>query len=215
VYPDENGVLQQLDLPGGITNVKGGLAAGFLRSRHGVGDQGDLSRISSQQQYLSSLVRQLKSNDTLGDLGKMYSLASIVSDPKYFKLSSELARVDTMVSLAQALRTVDLNNITFVQYPGTTNDPDYPGKVVPSQDAADTLFALIKADQPFALGADSQPVGTTTEPTAPETPAAPVDPVDPAVPATPAVPDATAPPVLDGVTGTTAAQETCAIPFGD
>ena len=123
-----------------------------------------------------------------------------------------------MVSLAQALRTIDLNNITFVQYPGTTDDPDFPGKVVPTQDAADTLFALIKADQPFTLGANSQPIGSTIEPTAPAEPEAPVDseaPVDPAVPADPATPDAGAPPVLDGVTGSTAQQETCAVPFED
>ena len=218
VYPDENGELQHLDMPAGITEVKGGLAAGFLRSRHGVGDGGDLSRISSQQQYLSSLVRKLKSNDTLSDFSKLYSLANVVADPKYFTLSSDLARVDTMVSLAQALRTIDLNNITFVQYPGTTNDPDFPGKVVPTQDAADTLFALIEADQPFTLGANSQPIGSTIEPTAPAEPEAPVEsaaPVDPSAPVDPATPDAAAPPVLDGVTGSTAQQETCAIPFED
>lgn len=218
VYPDENGVLQHLDMPAGVTEVKGGLAAGFLRSRHGVGDGGDLSRISSQQQYLSSLVRKMKSNDTLGDFGKLYSLASVVADPKYFTLSTSLTKVDTMVSMAQALRTIDLNNITFVQYPGTTDDPDYPGKVVPTQDSADALFALIAADQPFTLGADSQPVGSTTEPTAPaepEVPAEPAPPVDPEVPVDPATPDAGVPPVLDGVTGSTALQETCAIPFED
>jgi LCP family protein required for cell wall assembly len=218
VYPDENGVLQHLDLPAGITEVKGGLAAGFLRSRHGVGDGGDLSRISSQQQYLSSLVRKMKSNDTLGDFGKLYSLANVVADPKYFTLSTSLTDVDTMISMAQALRTIDLSNITFVQYPGTTDDPDYPGKVVPTQDAADALFALIAADQPFTLGADSQPVGSTIEPTAPTDAAPPVDPAvpaDPVVPEEPQVPDAGAPPVLDGVTGSTALQETCAIPSGE
>jgi hypothetical protein len=189
-----------------------------------VGDGGDLSRISSQQQYLSSLVRKMKSNDTLGDFGKLYSLANVVADPKYFTLSTSLTKVDTMVSMAQALRTIDLNNITFVQYPGTTNDPDYPGKVVPTVDAADQLFALIASDQPFTLGADSQPVGSTTEPTAPGDSAVPEAPTDPTVPEAPAdpsvpvetpAPDAGAPTVLDGVTGSTALQETCAIPFED
>jgi LCP family protein required for cell wall assembly len=215
VYPDENGVVQHLDLPAGVTEVKGGLAAGFLRSRHGVGDQSDLSRISSQQQYLSSLMRKLKSNDTLSDLGKLYSIANVVADETKFTLSTSLAKADTMISMAQALRTIDLNNITFVQYPGATGDSDYPGKVVPIRDSADALFSLIKADQPFTLGADSQPIGTTTEPMAPgapETPAEPETPLaDPTAPATPASPDAAAPPVLDGVTGTTAQQETCAV----
>ncbi|CAD5995642.1 LCP family protein [Agreia sp. COWG] len=218
VYPDENGVLQHLDLPAGVTEVQGGLAAGFLRSRHGVGDGGDLSRISSQQQYLSSLVRKLKSNDTLGDFGKLYSLANVVANPEYFTLSTSLSKVDTMISMAQAMRTIDLNNITFVQYPGTTGNPDFPGKVMPTRDAADALFELIKADQPFTLGEDSQPIGTTTEPTAPAAPEAPVDPAvpaDPATPTEPSTPQVAGPPVLDGVTGSTAQQETCAIPNTD
>jgi hypothetical protein len=89
---------------------------------------------------------------------------------------------------------------------------------VPIQDSADALFALIAEDQPFMLGADSQPVGSTTVPTAPTDPEAPVDPAvpaDPSVPIQPETPDAGAPPVLDGITGSTAQQETCAIPSED
>jgi LCP family protein required for cell wall assembly len=209
-YVDDNGQHRHLDLPAGITEISGGEALGFLRSRHGVGDGSDLGRISSQQQYLSSLVRKVKSNETLTDLTRLYSLANVVADN--VKLSSSLTSIDTMISMAQALRTIDLDKITFVQYPGTTNDPDFPGRVVPVRNAADQLFALIAADQPFQLGADSQPVGSTTEPTAPAEPTAPVDPEAPVDPATP---DAGVPPVLDGVTGSTALQETCAIPFED
>ncbi|WP_374945597.1 LCP family protein [Agreia sp.] len=212
-YVDRDGVKRHLDLPAGITEISGGEALGFLRSRHGVGDGSDLGRISSQQQYLSSLVRKIKSNETLTDLSKLYPLANVVADN--VKLSSSLTNVDTMISMAQALRTIDLDKITFVQYPGTTNDPDFPGKVVPVQSAADQLFALITADQPFQLGADSQGVGSTTEPSAPADPDVPADPegpVDPEVPVDPATPDAGAPPVLEGVTGSTAQQETCAIP---
>jgi hypothetical protein len=130
------------------------------------------------------------------------------------KLSSSLTSIDTMISMAQALRTIDLDRITFVQYPGTTNDPDFPGKVVPVKATADELFALIAADQPFSLGEGSQGVGSTTEPAAPVDPTPPADPAAPADPTAPA--ETTAPetplPVINNLPGTTAAQETCAIP---
>ena len=58
-----------IDLPtAGTWKLSGFNALAFLRSRHGVGDGSDLTRISSQQVYLSSLVRTLKSQDTLGDV---------------------------------------------------------------------------------------------------------------------------------------------------
>jgi LCP family protein required for cell wall assembly len=211
-YIGADGAAHHLDLPAGITEISGGEALGFLRSRHGVGDGSDLGRISSQQQYLSSLMRKIKSNDTLTDVGKLYSLANVVADN--VKLSSSLTSIDTMISMAQALRTIDLDRITFVQYPGTTNDPDFPGKVVPVKATADELFALIAADQPFSLGEGSQGVGSTTEPAAPVDPTPPADPAAPADPTAPA--ETTAPetplPVINNLPGTTAAQETCAIP---
>lgn len=212
-----------LTLPAGYSEISGASALGFLRSRHGVGDGSDLGRISSQQQYLSSLMRKIKSDETLTDLGKLYSLANVVANN--VRLSSTLTSVDTMISMAQALRTIDLDKIVFVQYPGSTGDSDYPGKVVPLYDQADELFALIAADQPFTLGEGSQGVGTVADPNVavpdePEVPVDPTVPVDPAAPVDPAVPDGTVPEapveagptVLDGVTGQTAQQATCAIP---
>ncbi|WP_162239052.1 LCP family protein [Agreia sp. Leaf335] len=201
-----------LALPAGYSEISGASALGFLRSRHGVGDGSDLGRISSQQQYLSSLMRKIKSDETLTDLSKLYSLANVVATN--VRLSSTLTSADTMISMAQALRTIDLDNIVFVQYPGSTGDSNYPGKVVPLSDQADELFALIASDQPFTLGADSQGIGTVADPSV-------TAPVDPAVPAEePSAPDSTeseAPAgvdsvVLDGVTGQTAQQATCAIP---
>ncbi len=42
-----------------------------MRTRHSVGFGGDLSRIGLQQQFLSALMRKLKSNDTLTSPSKM------------------------------------------------------------------------------------------------------------------------------------------------
>ena len=119
-----------LNLPEGRNVVSGENALAFLRSRHGVGDGSDLSRISSQQLYLASLMRTVQGNGTLTDVPKLLSLANAAA--KNIKLSTNLAHADTMVSMALALKDIDLSRLVFVQYPGTTGDPDFPGKVMPT-----------------------------------------------------------------------------------
>ena len=201
-----------LFLPAGTSNVSGSNALAFLRNRHGVGDRSDLSRINSQQQYMSSLMRTLKSSNTLGDLGKLYGLARAAATN--IKLSSNLASIDSMVAMAYAMKDVNLDQLVFVTYPGTTGHADYPGKVVPTKYLADELFAKIAADQPIALGEDAIGPGSTIDPAQPD-PAPASPPVD-AAPADPA-PDAAPPPaaeVIDGLVGQTASTQTCTAEIG-
>jgi LCP family protein required for cell wall assembly len=206
----------------GTYTIAGQDALNFLRSRHGVGDGSDLTRISSQQVYLSSLVRTLKSSETLGDPVKVYGLARAATTS--MSLSNSLASVDTMASIALALKDIPLENVTFVQYPGTTGVGGiYQGKVAPIKAKADALFAKIRADEPFALATVGDGRGSVADPDAPvaeapaaETPAVP-DPaatVDPNVPVDPAATAAPVDPaaVLD-VKGQTAADYTCSKPF--
>jgi LCP family protein required for cell wall assembly len=150
-----------LKLAAGNHTVSGNTALAFLRDRHGVGDGSDLSRISSLQQFLSSLVRKVKSNGTLEDPTKLYRLAKVAS--KTVTLSTSLAKTDTMVGIARTFQGIGLNRITFVQYPGTTTDPEFPDKVVPIQATADQLMHAVETDQPFTLGADSVGRGSTSE----------------------------------------------------
>ena len=53
----------------GTHTLPGSDALAFLRSRHGVGDGSDLARISSQQVFLSALVRKVTSDGTLVEPG--------------------------------------------------------------------------------------------------------------------------------------------------
>jgi LCP family protein required for cell wall assembly len=198
--------LANLNLPAGTSVVSGETALGFLRSRHGVGDGSDLSRISSQQIYLASLMRTVQGDGTLTDLSKLYGLANAASEN--ISLSSSLARTDTMVSMALAIKDLDLEKMVFVQYPGSTDDPDFPGKVVPTQDLADQLFAKIAADEPFSLPTE-EPTGEPTEeaevadPPAETAPGTEPTGTEPPVAAAPPAP-------IDGITGRTAGDESCA-----
>lgn len=226
-----------LDIPAGESVLQGTEALAFLRTRHGVGDGSDLGRIGSQQVYLSSLLRTIKSADTLGNPTKLYSLARAAASN--MQLSSSLTSIDTMVQIGLALRDLPLEDVTFVQYPGSTGGSGvYQGKVQPDTRVAEQLFDAIRADRPFTLPEDSTGLGSTLAPTegagtgdadaaAPTSQApaadATAEPTAPATGGTDAAADSgagtdsdaeTAPEVIDGLEGQTAAQQTCSRAFG-
>jgi LCP family protein required for cell wall assembly len=188
----------------GTYTLSGADALAFLRSRHGVGDGSDLGRISSQQVYLSSLVRTVKSNDTLSNPAKLYGIAQAATTN--MTLSDSLKNLNTMVSLALVLKKIPENRITFVQYPGTTGVGGvYSGKVAPLVPEAAALFQAIKDDQPFSLDSGTGR-GSVQNPNAPTATAS----ASPSASAS-ADPGSTsaAAPVLPGVLGQTAADYTC------
>jgi len=190
--------------PAGDHILEGWEALAFLRSRHAVGNGSDLTRISSQQVFLSSLVRTLKSEDTLNDPIKVYNLANAAISN--MSLTSNFAHPDVLVSVARALATLDLDRVTFVQYPGVTGGTGiYEKKVKPVTAVATALFAQIKADQPFALEKAGDGDGSIVDPNA--TPLAP----DPNETVDPSAPPEAALPVIAGVTGQTAADQTCSL----
>jgi LCP family protein required for cell wall assembly len=204
-----------INLPAaGTYTLQGFDALAFLRSRHGVGDGSDLTRISSQQVFLSSLVRTLKSSNTLNDYKKLYGLANAALTS--MTLSNNLSDIPTMVSIALALKKIPLQRVTFVQYPGTTGNTEgvYAGKVKPDTYTGDQLMALVAADQPFVLSAAGDGRGSQADPNAPVPTAAVPDPnatVDPSATPAPAPVDNSTLPVLSGVSGQTAADHTCSI----
>jgi LCP family protein required for cell wall assembly len=206
-----------LDLSAGTHSLQGVDALQFLRTRHGVGDGSDLARISSQQVFLSSMMRTIISGGTLGSPTTLYKLASAALGN--MTLSSSLSSPDTLVSLALALRDLTPADIVFVQYP-VVDDPDQPGRVIPAESDAAVLEAALQADQKFTLGDQSEGRGSTTddaavpapdrETPAPADPAAPADTTAPgsAVPTEPSPVTTTLP---STITGQTAAEATCSV----
>jgi LCP family protein required for cell wall assembly len=145
----------------GYHTLEGGQALAFLRTRKGVGDGSDLSRISSQQVYMAALVRTLQADGVLNDLGRLYGIAYVASETML--LSTSLASVDVMVAMARALRGIPNENIVFLQYPVLDADPEkYPGRVVPHPVLGPAVLERLQADEAFALSADSLGFGSTT-----------------------------------------------------
>ncbi len=185
------------DLDAGQQTLSGMDALQFLRTRYGVGDGSDISRISNQQVYLSSLVRTLKQADTFSNPVKVYSIAKAATSN--MTLSDTLTNVNTIASLALTLKDVQLDNIVFVQYPTAGGTVGGQNGVVPIQGAATTLFAALKAGQPVAITGGTGQYGSkpaTDAPAAPGTTPAPTD-------------TASAVPLPSSVHGQTASQQTC------
>jgi len=190
-----------LDLPSaGEHLLAGDMALAFLRTRHGVGDGSDWSRVSSQQVYLSSLLRKVKDDGTLSDPGRLFNLANIAINNMV--LSSGFADPYTLVSIALTLKNLPLERVSFVQFPTSgTNDR---GNAVANWAAADPLLAYVAADAPFQLSQVGDGRGSEADPNAPADPA-------PTATDAPAPIDNSELPVLNGVSGQTGAQYSCAV----
>ena len=182
--------------PGKYT-LQGKAALQFLRTRHGVGDGSDLSRISNQQVFLTSLVRKIKSNGVLTNPVQLYSLANAAA--RNMKLSQSLTDLNTMVSLAGALRSVELDKMVFLQVPSRGGLPaPYSGRVMPIYEQANVLFAKLVNDEPIILSAKNTGQGAVLASPSP-TPTS----------KTTATPTPSPTSDLDWATGTNAATTTC------
>jgi len=159
-----------LVLSAGQHTLQGAQALAFLRTRHGLTTGSDLQRISNQQVFLSSLMRTIKSSQTLDNPLKLIALAQAAA--ANMKLSTALAQTSTMVSMALALRGIPLDRIVFVQYP--SHPTTVRGQSVTLPDAADAavLTTALSADQAVIaqqLGGSAVASGPT-KPTSTPTP---------------------------------------------
>jgi LCP family protein required for cell wall assembly len=133
-----------LNLPAGHSVVKGEQALAFVRTRHSIGFGSDLSRIQMQQEFLSSLLRKLKSNDTLGNPSKLLDLAEVAT--KSLTVDKGIGSVNKLVTLAKDLRQVNPKTITFLTVPVLDNPQD-SATVILDKAKAGPLFKMVQADK--------------------------------------------------------------------
>jgi LCP family protein required for cell wall assembly len=189
-----------LNITAGQHTLQGAEALAFLRTRHGLSTGSDLQRISNQQVFLSSLMRTVKSSETLGNPVKVIALAQAASE--HMQLSTQLAQISTMVSMALAVRSIPLDRIAFVQYPSTPTYVRGQSVTIPNVAEAATLVAAIAADkavvtQTLGGAAVASPsTGNNASPSPSQTPA-------------PSATDAAPVPLPSGISGQVADQSTC------
>ncbi|GAB3601486.1 LCP family protein [Microbacterium tumbae] len=191
----------QLDLDAGLHTLAGEDALKFLRTRHGLVGESDLARIGNQQVYLNALVRKLRADETLGDVGTVLKLANV--GLSNLTASTSLANPLMIAQIALAVKDVPFEDIVFLRYPVAT-DPADANRVVPISGAADELFAAINSNRPLQIThEETRYDGVVVEDEGAETPSP-----QPTGTATPA-PTETAVELPSSVSGTTAAQKTC------
>ena len=204
VAKDINDTYTFLNLKKGKHVLQGLEALQFLRTRHGVGDGSDLSRISNQQVFLTSLLRKIKSEGVLNNPIQLYSLANAAA--RNMQLSTSLTDINTMIGIASALKSVDLEKMTFLQVPAHGGLPaPYSGRVMPNYDQANLIFQKLVNDEPIIIDKANTGSGAVAQGGATATPTA-TPKATPGATAT-ATPTPTALP--DWARGTNAATTTC------
>ncbi|WP_343241852.1 MULTISPECIES: LCP family protein [unclassified Streptomyces] len=155
-----------LDLGKGHHKVSGDDALAFVRTRHAVGFGGDLDRIKLQQQFLGSMIRQMKSGDTLTSPSKLWKLANAAT--KALTVDSAIGSISKLSDLAKDLSAVDTKNITFATVPVIDNPAD--GKVhktvILDPTKAQQVFSMVKSD--ISLTAVAKKPGTPDASKAPD-----------------------------------------------
>ncbi|MYQ51485.1 LytR family transcriptional regulator [Streptomyces sp. SID4941] len=143
---DINDSKSHLNLTKGEHNLQGEEALSFLRTRYSVGFGSDLSRIELQQQFLSSLMRKLKSNDTLTSPTKMWTLAE--AGTKALTVDDKIGDINELRKLGMELASVDSKNITFTTVPVLDN-PEDKASVVLDRNKAPQVFSMMREDVSF------------------------------------------------------------------
>ncbi|MGW8994926.1 LCP family protein [Streptomyces zhihengii] len=134
-----------LNLPAGDHTIEGEEALAFVRTRHSFGNQGDLDRIKIQQQFLSSLMRTLKSNDTLTSPTKLVKLAE--AGTKALTVDSKIDDIGKLRDLGLELGKFDMKNLTFATVPVLDNPAEkVKATVILNPSKADSLFSMVKND---------------------------------------------------------------------
>ncbi|GAA3501823.1 LCP family protein [Streptomyces prasinosporus] len=137
-----------LKLAAGMRKIEGEQALAFVRTRHSVGFGGDLSRIELQQQFLSALMRKLKSNDTLTSPSKMVKLAEAATEA--LTVDSQLDSIGKLKDLGLELGKLNTKNLTFTTVPVDDNPAEaVKATVVLKEGPARQVFDMIKNDVSF------------------------------------------------------------------
>ncbi|MER6100620.1 LCP family protein [Streptomyces sp. NPDC001728] len=134
-----------LKLPAGESVIEGEKALAFVRTRSSFGNKSDLDRIKVQQQFLGSMIRQMKSNETLTSPTKLYDLAEAATSA--LTVDKGIGSLGKLEDMAKELAGIDTKNISFATLPVIDNpDEPKPITVVPHPTQAPQLFAALQGD---------------------------------------------------------------------
>ncbi|MGW0859770.1 LCP family protein [Streptomyces sp. NPDC002690] len=135
-----------LDLKAGCQLVRDDKALGYVRARYGIGDGSDIGRIGRQQEFMKSLAARAKS--------KLYNPKALYgfldSATKSLTTDPELAGIKPLYSLADSIKGMATDRISFLTVPNYPRERDIPtdkANVSWQQPAARDLFTALNEDR--------------------------------------------------------------------
>ncbi|MFJ3304944.1 LCP family protein [Streptomyces sp. NPDC086549] len=131
-----------LKLKKGTTSIKGKQALQWLRTRYGFEDGSDIARTKAQHMYMNSMVRQLRTNATLSNPGKLRGLAETAT--KALTVDNGLGTVAKLYDLSTELKKVPTKRITMTTMPWVYSSDG--NRVLPKPTDAAKLFRLVRED---------------------------------------------------------------------
>lgn len=136
-----NDPFSNLHLSAGKHVITGDQALAFVRTRHGVGNGGDLGRIELQQEFLSSLIQKVESQGTLSNPLKLYDIANTATQA--VTVDPGLGSISKLLSLAATLRHLHTKNVTFITMP-TIPDPANTNRLLPEEPEDDLIWRMLQ-----------------------------------------------------------------------
>ena len=165
-----------LHMRAGTHTVKGEQALQWLRTRHAFGS--DAMRSKAQHMYMSSLLRNLRSQNLFSNPGRLNDIATKAMEA--FEVSSEIGTPKKLYDLGMQLKSIPPDRTTMLTMPHV-DDPRNNAHYVVAPSAA-TVWSLMRNDVAMDANGKAKPAGSgTAKPTT----------------TAPAGPPAAAPPTLD------------------
>jgi LCP family protein required for cell wall assembly len=133
-----------LKLAAGRHFITGNEALEFVRTRHGVGNGGDLGRIELQQEFISSLMQKVEHQNLLDDPITLLKLADVAT--RDVTVDTGLGSVSALLKQAYGLRDLKTSDVTFVTMP-TVADPLNTDRLLPEYPEDDIVWQMLRHDQ--------------------------------------------------------------------
>lgn len=145
-----------VNLPAGVSTIKGTQALAFVRQRHGLVN-GDLDRVRRQQYFIGAVFRKLQSANILLNPIKLNHLLNAVTSV----LTTDPG-LDP-IKLADQMRSLTAGNLKFTTIP-ITGEPRIDGQDVVTYDPATVkaLFATLSHPKPVHPKPTARPRSTPT-----------------------------------------------------
>ncbi|MFE7748596.1 LCP family protein [Streptomyces sp. NPDC057428] len=143
-----------LELTAGTHKLDGTESLSYVRTRHGIGDGSDLGRIGLQQQFLFSLLTEIKSQDLLGSPTTAFKIAN--SATKSLTTDEGLASLTSLTEFARSMNGVDPSSMETIMLPVAYDKRD-PNRVVAAQPQAGDLWKAIRSGAAIPESAKKSP----------------------------------------------------------